>query len=496
MPNKCGQSCFDKIERWGNKLPHPVSLFVLLTFFVMFLSCIGHYAGWSYQLPGQELQFVQNLLSPSAIRQWLGGAVYEFIRFPPLGIIVVAMVGIGLADSSGLISYSVQRAVKQAGTWQLTATILLLGVLSNVIGSVGYIVLIPLACRTYQAAGRPPLAGLATAFAGVAGGTHATVFMTTYDVVIAGISTSAASLISPDIVVSPLANYYFLASSVFLLIAVGSVVSIKFVEPRLSKHYVQQKSDEVSPNRKNDRALFWSTFVFLGTLAAILIAAIHPDGWLRPEEGTLFAHSEIVKGLPILVSITFGLSGLTFGWLSGAFSSEKDIIEACQKSLSQLGLFLLLIFFASQLIYMFKLSQISGYLAVNFGNLVSSFAVSPILLVIAVITISAILNIFMGSPVVQWSMMAPVFIPTMLMAGIPIELTQVAFRIGDSVTNIISPLFGYLGIILATAQQYSSKAKIGTLVSMMLPFSLSFLVMWSSFLLLWVFYFELPLGIQ
>ncbi|GLS89973.1 aminobenzoyl-glutamate transporter [Psychromonas marina] len=489
------QSIFDRIEHWGNKLPHPVFLFILLTIFVIVLSCVGHYAGWHYQLPGQEQQFVQNLISPAALREWIGGSVEAFIRFPPLGIIVVAIIGIGLADSSGLIGYSVQRAVKQAGTWQLTATILLLGVLSNMVGSVGYIVLIPLACRTYQAAGRPALAGLATAFAGVAGGTHATIFMTTYDVVIAGISTSAAQLVDPAIIVSPLANYYFLAASVILLIMVGTLVSIKIVEPRLANIDINRTDDVILPNTDDDRALLFTAIVFFSTLTLILVAAIHPDGWLSPAEGTMLGRSEVVKGLPVLVSFLFGISGLTFGWLSGTFKTEKDIIAACQKSLGQLGLFLLLIFFASQLIYVFKLSQISGFLAANFGAFAESFSIHPILLVLFVIISSAILNIFMGSPAVQWSMMAPVFIPTMLIAGLPVELTQVAFRIGDSVTNIISPLFGYLGIILATAQQYNPNAKIGTLVSMMLPFSLSFLLMWSVFLILWVFVFKLPLGI-
>nr|WP_277869073.1 AbgT family transporter [Shewanella sp. 10N.286.48.B5] len=206
-----------------------------------------------------------------------------FISFPPLGIIIIAMIGIGIADASGLIGYAVQRVIKHAGTWQLTSTILLLGVLSNIVGSVGYIVLVPLACRAYLAAGRSPLAGLATAFAGVAGGTHATFFITTYDIVIAGISTSALNLIHPKLSVSPLANYYFLSASVLLLVAVGTLVSIKIVEPRLSlSEQVNADNIAVKPSKENDRALKAAASLFVASIGLILFATLSESGWFSP----------------------------------------------------------------------------------------------------------------------------------------------------------------------------------------------------------------------
>nr|PMH89436.1 hypothetical protein BCU57_00870 [Shewanella sp. 10N.286.48.B5] len=186
---------------------------------------------------------------------------------------------------------------------------------------------------------------------------------------------------------------------------------------------------------------------------------------------------------------------MAFGLVSGKFRREQDIIKACEQSLSQLGLFLLIMFFASQLIFTFQLSNLAGLLAVNLSDMLAYFSIEGPLLVVTLVLFSAVLNIFMGSPVVQWSVMAPVFVPTLLLAGLPIELIQVAFRIGDSVTNIISPLFGYLGLILATAQQYHGSAKLGTLVSMMLPFSIAFLIMWTSLLLFWVYILDWPLGI-
>ncbi|MGZ9899344.1 AbgT family transporter [Shewanella gaetbuli] len=489
-------SIFDRIEKWGNKLPHPVSLFFILTVGLLLVSAIGSYLGWSYQLPDQPEQTINNLISEQGLRNWLSGSIQAFISFPPLGIIIIAMIGIGIADASGLIGYAVQRAIKHAGTWQLTSTILLLGVLSNIVGSVGYIVLIPLACRAYIAAGRSPLAGLATAFAGVAGGTHATFFITTYDIVIAGISTSALNLLHPDLTVSPLANYYFLSASVILLVAVGTVVSIKFVEPRLSRsEHCNPQHLSLAPSTENDRALKVAGAVFISAIGLILFSSLSENGWLAPANPEQLARSEVIKGLPILVSFVFGLSGMVFGFVSGKFRREQDIIKACEQSLSQLGLFLLIMFFASQLIFTFKLSNLAGLLAVNLSDMLAVLSIEGPVLVIILVLFSAVLNIFMGSPVVQWSVMAPVFVPTLLLAGLPIELIQVAFRIGDSVTNIISPLFGYLGLILATAQQYQGHAKLGTLVSMMLPFSMAFLIMWTSLLVIWVYVLEWPLGI-
>ncbi|WP_299141049.1 AbgT family transporter [uncultured Vibrio sp.] len=495
MPN----TFFDKLERWGNKLPHPVFLFLWLSLTIIVISFFASSAQVSYTLPGGNIEHVNNLLSLEAIRTWLGGSIKEFISFPPLGIVIIATIGIGLADSSGLINYSVQRLVSKTGKWQLTMSIMMLGILSNIVGSVGYIVLIPLACRAYQAANRPPLAGLATAFAGVAGGTHATLFLTTYDVVIAGITTSAAQLIDPNIVVSPLANYFFMSASVFPLVLVGSFVSINIVEKRQSRlthHYdTPQQSFPHNSKTNTDKAMWAAAAVFIAVVLFIVLSTALPNGWLAPHEGQSLGRSEVMRGLPIIIAITFGLSGLTYGYLSGTFTCERDLLNACQKSLSQLGLFLLIIFVASQMIYLFKLSQLSGVLAMSMSSLVATARLHPALILLLVVILCTFLNIFMGSPIVQWSMMAPVLIPSLFYVGIPLEVTQAAFRIGDSVTNIISPLFGYLGLILAAAQDYDKEAKLGTLMSLMVPFSLAFLLTWTTLLLVWVYVLQWPMGL-
>ncbi|CAK3147498.1 MULTISPECIES: AbgT family transporter [Vibrio] len=501
MPN----TFFDKLERWGNKLPHPVFLFLWLSLIIIVTSFFTSNAQVSYTLPGGNIEHVNNLLSLEAVRTWLGGSVKEFISFPPLGVVIIATIGIGLADSSGLISYSVQRLVSKTGKWQLTVSIMILGILSNVVGSVGYIVLIPLACRAYQAANRPPLAGLATAFAGVAGGTHATVFLTTYDVVIAGITTSAAQLIDPTIIVSPLANYFFMSASVFALVLVGSFVSINIVEKRQSRfacHYAtpeQRFTDSYDfDNNKaanNDKAMWAAAVVFVMVAVFVVLSTVLPNGWLAPYEGQPLGRSEVMRGLPIIIAVTFGLSGLAYGYLSGSFKCERDLLNACQKSMSQLGVFLLIIFVASQMIYLFKLSQLSGVLAMSMSSLVTEVQLHPAIILLLVVILCAFLNIFMGSPIVQWSMIAPVLIPSLFYVGIPLEVTQAAFRIGDSVTNIISPLFGYLGLILAAAQDYDKEAKLGTLMSLMLPFSLAFLLVWTTLLLVWVYVLQWPMGL-
>ncbi|WP_206194016.1 AbgT family transporter [Serratia microhaemolytica] len=492
---------FDKIEQWGNRLPHPVFLFLWLALIVVVASFVASVAQVSYTLPSGEIQHVNNLLSANGIRTWLGGSVEAFIQFPPLGVVIIATIGIGLADASGLIAYSVQRLVNKTGYWQLTISIITLGILSNVIGAVGYIILIPLACQAYQAAGRPALAGLATAFAGAAGGSHATLFLTTYDVVISGITTSAAQLIDASYVVSPMANYFFMSASVLVLVFTGTVVSIRIVEKRLaqkqllSSHLCNLPCLDIVSNKQSDRAMLAAGLVFVLCIAFFLLSTLLPGGWLSPREGQPLGRTEVIKALPVLIALTFGLSGLTFGWLSGSFKTERDLIKACQKSLSQLGLLLLIIFVASQLIYLFKLSQLSGLLAISISKLLVTTALPSTVILLLVVLLCAVLNLFIGSPVVQWSMMAPILIPSLFYAGIPLEVTQAAFRIGDSVTNIISPLFGYLGIVLATAQTYDENAKLGTLMSLMLPFSIAFLFVWTTLLLVWVYLLQWPLGV-
>jgi aminobenzoyl-glutamate transport protein len=494
-------NAFDRLERWGNRLPHPIFLFMWLSLAVMVVSFVAAQAQVSFTLPGGDSQYVKNLLSLEGIRTWLGGSVKSFVSFPPLGIVIIASLGIGLADASGLIGYSVQRLVSKTGKWQLTLSIMLVGILANVFGPVGYIVLIPLACRAYQAAGRPPLVGLATAFAGVAGGTHASVFLTTYDIVIAGITTSAAQLIDPNYVVSPLANYFFMSVSAVLLVLVGTFVSINVVEKRYTKLQQPTVNSHIvfaqygTQSSKNDKAMYAAGGVFLLLIVFVLASTMLPNGWLAPYEGQSLNRSEVIQGLPVIIALAFGLSGLTYGYLSGSFNSERDLVNACQKSLSQLGLFLAIIFAASQLIYLFKISQLSGVLAMSMSNMVTAAQLHPALILVLVVVLCAFLNIFMGSPVVQWSVMAPVIIPSLFYVGIPLEVTQAAFRIGDSVTNIISPLFGYLGLILAAAQEYDEDAKLGTLMSLMLPFSMAFLLVWTTLLLVWVYVLQWPMGL-
>ncbi|WP_417522404.1 AbgT family transporter [Marinobacter sp.] len=491
---------FNTIERWGNRLPHPVFLFLWLSLAVIVISFFAVENQLHYTLPGAETRYVNNLLSLEGIRSWLGGSVKSFVSFPPLGIVIIASLGIGLADSSGFISYAVQRLVSKAGKWQLTVSVMTMGILSNVFGPVGYIVLIPLACRAYQAAGRPPLVGLATAFAGVAGGTHASVFLTTYDVVIAGITTSAAQLIDPSYLVSPLANYFFMSTSVIVLVVARNFVSINVVEKRQeSRHHERSPTNDMAPiraiNAKNDRAMMIASAVLLFMIAFFVLSTALPNGWLAPNEGQPLSRSDAIQGIPVIIAITFGFAGLTYGYLSGNFKNERDLVNAFQKSLNQLGLFLAIIFVASQLIYLFKLSELSGVLATSMSSLVTATQLHPALILVLVVILCALLNFFMGSPVVQWSVMAPVLIPSLFYVGIPLEVTQAAFRIGDSVTNIISPLFGYLGLVLAAANEYDSKARLGTIMSMMLPFSLTFLFLWTTLLLVWVYVLEWPLGV-
>lgn len=483
------------IERAGNRLPHPATLFAGLALTVVLLSALAAELRLSVTHPGTgELVEPVNLLSVAGLQRLLTSLVTNFTGFAPLGTVLVALLGIGVAEAGGLLDALLRQLVLAAPQRLLTAAIVFAGVISNVGSEIGYVLLVPLAAKIFQAAGRHPLAGLAAAFAGVSGGYSANLLLGTIDPLLAGISQEAARILDPSYRVNPACNYYFMALSAILITVVGTLVTEKVVAPRLAPlgHAgAEVRLEPMSPAERRG-------LKFAGTAAAVFAAwilwgSVPAGGFLRdPATGGLL-HSPLLSGIVALIFAGGMLTGLAYGIGAGTYRSDADVVRGMGKAMSTLGTYLVLVFFAAQFVALFNWSNLGLIFAVNGADLLRATGLGGIPLMVGFVLLSAFVNLFMGSASAKWALMAPVFVPMFMLAGYSPELTQAAYRVGDSVTNIISPMMSYFALIVAFVQRYQPQAGIGTVIATMLPYTLAFLISWCALLGVWLA-LELPLG--
>lgn len=483
------------IERAGNALPHPATLFALLACCVVLVSAVAAELNLTVTHPatGRLVEPV-NLLSVTALQRLLTNLVTNFTGFAPLGTVLVALLGIGVAEASGLLDAALRQVVLAAPRRLLTAAVVFAGVLSNVGSEIGYVLLVPLSAEIFRAAGRHPVAGLAAAFAGVSGGYSANLLLGTIDPLLAGLSQEAARILDPSYRVNPACNYYFMAASTFLITAVGTLITERIVVPRLGAWEGSTRSEELKPLAPIERrGLKWAGITTAAFAAWILWGVLPAGGFLRdPASGDLL-HSPLFSGIVALIFAGGLLTGMAYGLGAGTFRSDADVVNGMSKAMATLATYLVLVFFAAQFVALFNWTNLGLILAVNGASLLraAGFAGAP--LIVAFVLLSAFVNLFMGSASAKWAIMAPIFVPMFMLAGYSPELTQAAYRVGDSVTNIISPMMSYFALIVAFMQRYQPGAGIGTVIATMLPYTLAFCVSWSVLLGVW-FTLELPLG--
>ena len=483
-------------ERIGNTLPHPGTLFALFAFLTLVLSALGYVLGWEVIHPGtNEVVKCVNLLSHDGIHRVLLDMVDNFTGFAPLGIVMVAMLGIGIAEQSGLISAVIRLLVLNSHKQLLTFIIVFSGILSNVASDVGYVLLIPLAGVIFHAVGRNPIAGMAAAFAGVSGGFSANLILGTIDPLLAGLSQEAARILDPTYEVNPTANYYFMVASTFIIAFAGTFITEKLVEPRLGKY---KGKLEISDNalgkltKKEKKALLMALLTLIIVIIVSLIGIIPEDGFFRGSDGGILT-SPLIRGVVSMLFITAGSMGLAYGFTTGAFKNDSDVMKGMAASMKTLSTYFVLVFFAAQFVAYFKWSNLGIILAVNGANLLMSADIGLIPLMILFILLSAFINMLMGSASAKWAILAPIFIPMFMIMGYSPELSQVVYRIGDSVTNVISPMMSFFALIIAYVQKYDPKAGIGTIIATMIPYSIAFLILWILLLVVWLV-LGLPLG--
>jgi aminobenzoyl-glutamate transport protein len=483
------------IERVGNGLPDPVTLFLMLAIGVILLSALAAALGLSVVHPATEETVTSvSLLSGEGLRQMVTEAVQNFVQFPPLGPVLVAMLGVGLCEQTGLLSAALRWGVSATPLALISPGIVFLGVMSNLASDAGYVVLTPLAAMVFAAVGRHPIAGLAAAFAGVSGGFSANLLIGTLDPLLAGISQDAAGFIDPGYVVNLTGNYYFMAASTFVITLVGWWMTDKVVEPRLGSYGGDRTpEDEQTLTPSERKGLRWAFYALLAVLVLLALLVLPPNGVLRdPETGSLVP-SPFLNGIVILITLGFLIPGIAYGVAAGTVRNDKDVVKGMSTAMSAMGYYIVLSFVAAQFIAYFSWSNLGVIVAVNGANLLEASGFTGIALLLSFVLLSALINLFIGSASAQWAIMAPIFVPMLMLLGYTPEVTQLVFRIGDSTSNIITPLMVYFPLIVAFGQRFDKNLKIGTLIATMLPYSVAFLMSWSLFFALW-FLLGLPLG--
>lgn len=566
-----GSRALALVEWLGNLLPHPVTLFALFALGILLLSGLAEALGISVDdprppdFPGRSADGVlaaRSLLNGEGLRWIVENLVRNFVGFAPLGTVLVTLLGVGVAERSGLLSAAVRLVVLGAPKTMVTAALVLAGVLSNTASEMGYVVLVPMGAAIFLALGRHPLAGLAAAFAGVSGGYSANLLLGTIDPLLSGITEEAARLIDPTYEVHPAVNWYFMAVSTFLITILGTAVTTLIVEPRLGRYDGSRAEAgleqlvkvepltatewrglrraglaalavlalfvwlagprpsvdlEVAPGTTLRQALEWNdaeraAATTRASTASDPIVLVLPQtdgaagklnraldllpgyGVLRnPQTGELL-RSSFTRGIVALLLVFFIVPGIVYGRAVGTIRGDRDVIDAMSKTIGSMGLYVVLVFFAAQFVAFFDYTRLGSILAVVGSDAIVALRLDSPLVFVPFILMCAIINLMLGSASAQWAVMAPIFVPMLMRVGYSPEVIQAAYRIGDSVTNIITPMMSYFGIIYAFAARYDRRLGIGTMIATMLPYSIVFLIGWMLLFYLWVFVLGLPVG--
>lgn len=482
------QRVLARIESAGNKLPDPTLIFLWLCLIILAISALAAGLNLSAVHPvNGETIYAVNLLNTEGLQKILTKAVSNFTSFAPVGTVLVAIMGIAVAEHSGLLKCVLTQTVLRAPEKLMTFTVVLAGILSSLAADTGYVVLIPLAAMIFIAAGRHPLAGIAAAFAGVSGGFSANLMIGPLDAILSGISTEAAALIDPSYEVSAAGNYYFIAVSTLVVAFAGTWVTERIVVPRLGQYDNSEQTAEVPVLAESERRGLKQVGLFsLLFIGLILFATLPENGALRDSQTGSLLRSPFISGIVVLISVYAAIAGWIFGRATTTFKQSRDFVNAMDSGMATMASYLVLMFFAAQFVNYFGWSQLGAIAAINGAELLQALSPSTPVLLVCFVLMAASINLLVGSASAKWALLAPIFVPMFLLAGISPEATQVAYRVGDSVTNIITPLMPYFGVVVAFSRQYDSEAGIGTLIAMMLPYSVAFLLLWSLLLSAWI----------
>lgn len=489
------------IERTGNKIPDPAILFFWALVIVWVFSAI--LSNFSFDLinprSGEALQ-INNLLTGSALAAFLANMVNTFTSFAPLGIVLVAMLGVGVADSSGFITTGLKKMLNFTPAKLLTPMLILVAIVSHTAADAGYVLVIPLGGIIFHAAGRHPLAGIAAAFAGVSGGFSANFIPSGIDPLLAGFTQTAAQVLDADYIINPLANIFFTGLSSILIVGIGWYVTEKIIEPRLQSVSVDEDAEEApdlaSFSSIESRAFKWAGWSMVAGIGLLIFALMPENSALRSPEGEITSFSApVMQSIVPLIFILFIIPGIVYGRIAGTFKSSNDVIKAMSDTMGTMGAYIVMSFFCAQFLSAFGQSNIGTMLALYGAEGLKAMDLPGEATIVGMILLTAMVNLLVGSASAKWALIGPILVPMLMAVGISPELSQAAYRVGDSVSNIISPLMVFFPLVVVYCQRYVKSSGIGTLASLMMPYSIAMLVGWSIFLLAY-WALGIPLGIQ
>src|SRR5688500_2915394 len=489
------------LERVGHKLPDPATPFVILLLIVWVASALLAPVPFTEIDPRNKMPIrVQNLLTGEALAAFLSNMVTVFVTFPPLGIVLVALLGVGVAEHVGFLTAMLKGLLNITPRRLLTPMVILVGCLSHTTADAGYVLVVPLGGVIFYAAGRHPLAGIAAAFAGVSGGFSANLIPAPLDPLLQGFTQTAAQIIAPDRIVNPLGNYYFTVSSTFLIMGLGWFITECIIEPRLRGTPVDTDATDLpkldAATATERRAMVAGLLTMAGLLVLLAGLAAPAGSPLRAPDGQLAVNTApLMRSIVPLIFLLFLIPSIVYGWIAGTVRSSRDVIAGMTKAMGTMNYYIVLAFFAALFTDAFGRSNIGALVAVKGATFLQALGLPGQITIVGIILVSTTVNLLIGSASAKWALLAPVFVPMLMQVGVAPELTQAAYRVGDSSTNIITPLMPYFPLVVVFCQRYVRGAGIGTVASMMLPYSVTFLVLRTLFLLLY-WSLGLPSGLQ
>ncbi len=488
------------IEVVGNKLPDPAMLFLLLMVVVWILSWLlsGIQFGAQHPSSGEAIT-INNLLTGEQLVSFLTTMVDTFTGFAPLGVVLVAMLGVGVAEQSGYINALLKKLLAFTPKLLLTPMLILIAIVSHTAVDAGYVVVIPLGGIIFYAAGRHPLAGIAAAFAGVSGGFSANFVPSALDPLLMGFTLPAAQIVDSSLDLHPLINWYFTSASCLVIVALGWWLTDRVIEPRLANTPLDGDEDdmpEMHPIEAKETRAMWAATIVMGIGFVLLMLSLIPEASPFRDSGsgmlTDFS-APIMQSIVPLIFLFFVVPGVIYGFMTGTFKKSKDVVDAMSETMGSMAYYIVMAFFCALFVAEFGRSGLGVLLAVEGGNFLRELALPGGATLFGIILLVGFVNLFVGSASAKWALLAPIFVPMLMQVGFSPELTQAAYRVGDSSTNIVTPLMPYFPLVVVYCQRYVKGTGIGTLVSMMLPYSVVFLLVWSIFLVgYWML--GIPLG--
>lgn len=484
----------DGIEKAGNKIPDPIVLFIILMFAILFSSFVAGMLNVEAVNPATgEVVAAENLLSGEGLVRILTESIDNFSAFPPLGMVLVVMLGIGIAEKTGYFETAMKRVIEVAPRKLIIPTVIFVGIVGNVAGDAGPVILPPIAAMVMLKLGYHPFSGLIMGYAATVGAFSANILLGMTDALAAGFTESGARLVEPDYVANIAMNYYFIAISAFFLLAIIYVVTKKLTIPRMGTYEGEALDDEPLTEEKIT-ALKWANTSLLLTGLVFLALTVPPNGLLRnPETGSIVNESPFMDSVVFIITIVFFVPGLVYGMKAKSIKTSKDFGSTLSDSMASMGSYIVLVFFAAQMLAYFEWSNLGPILAINGAELLQAMNVSGIPLIMGFIILAGLINLIIGSASAKWAILAPVFVPMFMFLDYDPAFTQMLFRIGDSFSNPITPMLPYLPLVLAFAKKYDKDVGLGTLIAGLLPYSIILFVTWTMLIIVW-YLLGLPLG--